>query len=90
MLPEVGEGPQEHPRPAHSRSSAGTVPPAHLDHSANIIKPGSREMTRSDDPERAPVFPLWELEGGWSWHQSGEGEDEAMPDALSPGGTSVS
>ena len=26
MLPEVGEGLQEHPRPAHSRSSAGLSP----------------------------------------------------------------
>ena len=26
MLPEVGEGPQEHPWPAHSRSSAGLSP----------------------------------------------------------------
>ena len=82
MLPEVGEGPQEYPRPAHSRTSAGTVPPAPLDHSANIIKPGSRERTCSGDPERAP------LEGGWSWRQSGEGGDEAhpMPDTLPPKG----
>ena len=50
----------------HTVGAQQDCPPGPLDHSANIINQGSREMTRSGDPERAPVFQLWELEGGWS------------------------
>ena len=63
----------------HTVGAQQDCPPGPMDHSANIINQGSREMTRSGDPERAPVFQLRELEGGWSWRRSGEGGGEAHP-----------
>ena len=72
----------------HTVGAQQDCPPGPPDHSANIIKPGPRQMTRSGDPEGAPVFPLRDLEGGRSWRRAGEGGDEPhpMPDALPPGG----
>ena len=65
-------------------------PPGPMDHSANIPNQGSCEMTRSGDPERAPVFQLWELEGRWSCPDQKEEMRPTPCQTLSlPGGTSV-
>ncbi|KAJ1367458.1 hypothetical protein KIN20_028371 [Parelaphostrongylus tenuis] len=60
------------------KTAGGTVPLALLDHSADIIKLDSREMTRSGDRKRAPVFHLWD------WKEGGPGADQEKEDEAHP------